>query len=258
MTRATTETRQGWAASVVFHAAVIILLFFIHLRSQFAVPEFVEMSWGGMTSAAGAMNVSPRTLDASPQRTAQTSDEDNIALPERRASAFPEDAINLPSSKKTVNPDVLPNFSSAKKIAGDERKTSAATSATGSKELTGDVSGGSGGAGVAAPYGGAGGSGEGISYGIQWSGGGTRRLEHGPLPAYPPGVNTEAQIKLKLVVMPGGGVRSAQPMQRGEPRLENAALKAVRMWKFDALQSAQPAVDQSCIVTFNCTSHHYP
>lgn len=251
MTRVSTESRQGWIASIVFHAALLILLSFVYLRTQMNVPEFVEMSWGGLASAEGAMKVSPRALDATASRTAPQSDEDNVALPERRAAAFPEDAINLPSSKKTVTPDALPNYAPSNKISGDERKNVPLTSAAGSTDMKTEAAGRGRGSGVAAPFGGTGSGGDGVSYGIQWSGGGTRRLESGALPAYPPGVNTEAQIKLKLIVQPNGNVKGAQPMQKGDTQLENAALKAVRRWKFDPLQSAQPAVDQSCIVTFN-------
>jgi TonB family protein len=208
------------------------------------------------------MNVSPQALEASAQKAAQKTEEDNVALPSRRPSMFPEEAINLPSSKKTVNPDALPNFSPSNKISGDERKSSPSSSTFSSK---GDVkvgaSGRTGGGGGTNPYGtGSGngtgngigdGSGDGVSYGIEWGGHGTRRLESGALPVFPSGVNREAQIKLKLVVMPSGAVKSAQPLQKGDTRLENAALKAVRLWKFDALQSAQAAVDQACTVTFN-------
>jgi TonB family protein len=226
------------------------MLFFVRLHSQMTLPEFVEMSWGGLSSNGGAMSVSPRALEAS-ARTAPAADEDNVALPARRASAFPEDALDLPTSRKTVNPDALPNISPSKKLAGDERNFTRPSTTTGGKEVNADVTGRSGGTGVATPSGGAGGSGDGISYGIQWSGTGTRRLESGALPVYPPGVNTEAQIKVKLIVLPSGAVKGQQPMQKGDTRLENAALRAVRSWKFEALQSGQPAVDQSCIVTFN-------
>lgn len=171
---------------------------------------------------------------------------------------FPEEAINMSGSKKTVNPDALPNYTPTKKISGDEGKTSISSSSTSrgidvKQGAFGRGSGGRGGIGSGSGVGnGVGeGTGDGVSYGIQWSGTGTRRLESGALPAYPPGVNSQAQIKLKLVVTPSGAVKSAQPLQKGETRLENAALKAVRLWKFGALQSSQPAVDQSCTVTFN-------
>jgi TonB family protein len=272
MAHASTASRQGWAASVVFHAVLVAALFFTHLRFQTDVPEFVEMSMGGFAGGGGgggAMGVSPRALDAMARGAAPKGEEDNVALPARSASAFPEDAINLPSSKKNVNPDALPNFSPSQKISGEDRKYVPGSTSAGSKEMhpglsgtgsgtgsgsgigpgsgggTGGGSGGGNGTGIGS------GSGDGVSFGIQWSGAGTRHLQSGGMPAFPSGVNTEAQIKVKLVVLPNGTVKSAQPMQKGDTRLENAALKAVRVWKFDALQSGQPAVDQPCIVTFN-------
>ncbi len=273
MARVTTESRQGWAASMMFHAALIGVLFFTHLRTQVAVPEFVEMSLGGGGGGGGggAMGVSPRALEASVRGRAVQAEEDNVGLPQRHASAFPEDAINLPSSNRAVNPDALPNFASSKKAAADERNFSAVSASSGAKDVhvgtsgsgtgsgtgsgngigsgsgggTGGGSGGGNGMGTGA------GSGDGISYGIQWGGAGTRRLQSGGMPAYPPGVNTAAQIKLTLIVTPSGTVKSAQPLQKGDTRLENAAVKAVRSWKFDAIQSAQSSADQSCIVTFN-------
>jgi TonB family protein len=264
MERVSMESRQGWVVSVMLHAALITALFYMHVRTQVPAPEFVEMSMGGFAGGGGgggAMAVSPRALEASARGSAGQAEEDNVSLPQRRASAFPEDAINLPSSKKSVNPEALPNFSTADKIAGDERKYVPGGSGSVNKEMTagmpgrgsGKGSGGGTGNGIGTGSGdGIGdGTGNGLGYGIQWSGGGTRRVEHGALPVYPAGVNTEAQIKLKLIVMPNGTVKSAQPLQKGDTRLENAALKVVRLWKFDPLQSAQPAIDQTCVVTFN-------
>jgi len=273
MAHVSTASRQGWTVSLVFHAALVLVMFFTHLRFQTDVPEFVEMSMGGFAGGGGggggAMGVSAKALEASVRGTAPKGEEDNVALPARRASAFPEDAINLPASKRSVNPDALPNLSPTQKISGDDRKFTPGSTTAGSKELhpgpsgsgsgtgsgsgigpgsgggTGGGSGGGTGAGIGS------GSGDGVSFGIQWSGAGTRRLQSGGMPSYPSGVNAEAQIKVKLIVLPNGTVKSAQPMQKGDTRLENAALKVVRQWKFDALQSGQPAVDQPCIVTFN-------
>lgn len=253
MARIEPAERRGWIASVIFHAAVIIALFFVHLRTQMDMPEFVDMSWGAPASASGALNVSARALAASQPRAARSQEEDNIELPKRSPSMFPEEAINMSSSKKTVNPDALPNYMPSNKMSGAEQKSSASLPESQGRDVKAPAAGREGGAGVASPYGAGTGTsgGQGVSYGIQWSGGGTRRLESGRLPSYPPGVNREAQIKLKLVVSPSGAVKSAQPLQKGETRLENAALKAVQLWKFDPLQSSQPSVDQTCIVTFN-------
>jgi outer membrane biosynthesis protein TonB len=107
---------------------------------------------------------------------------------------------------------------------------------------------------VASPFnaGGAGSSiGDNISYNVQWAGGRSRNLISGDLPKYPPGVNVNAQIRLRVVVQPRGTVKSIQPLRKGDTRLENAAIKEVRLWRFQSLQSAQPALDQVCTVIFN-------
>jgi TonB family protein len=263
-----TYARRGWAASIVFHAALLTAFVYVHIHPSMPAPEFVDMSWGASggssgsgSGGTGAMSVSPQALEASAPRLEKTTEEDNVALPTRTPSTLPEDAITMPSSKKAINPEAAPNFSTSTKISGDDRKPTVISSSTAGRDVKGAGLGRGSGFGTGSPYGtGSGngtgngigdGTGDGVSYGIQWSGNGTRRLESGALPAYPSGVNREAQIKLKLVVMPSGGVKSAQPLQKGETRLENAALKAVRLWKFDALQSSLPAVDQACVVTFN-------
>ena len=107
---------------------------------------------------------------------------------------------------------------------------------------------------VAPPFN-AGGAGSSIGNNIwsmlQWAGGRIRNSISGDLPKYPPGVNVEAQIKLRVVVQPRGTVKSIQPLQKGDTRLENAAIKEVRLWRFQSLQSAQPALDQVCTIIFN-------
>jgi TonB family protein len=90
----------------------------------------------------------------------------------------------------------------------------------------------------------------GAPYSIEWLEGGSRRLVSGALPAYPAGVDVEAQIKLLTVVLPDGSVSSVQPMQKANRALEEAAAREVRQWKFEPLRSYQPQVPQSCVVTF--------
>ncbi len=96
-----------------------------------------------------------------------------------------------------------------------------------------------------------GGSGDSFGYTMSWMRGGTRRRLSGNLPKYPPGVNVEAQISILAVVSPQGLIKSVQPAQKANTQLENAAMKEVRYWKFEALRSSAPQIDQTCIVTFN-------
>lgn len=90
-----------------------------------------------------------------------------------------------------------------------------------------------------------------VSVSMQWSDGGTRKKLSGELPEYPQGANVEAQIKIETVVMPNGSVRGLKPAQKGNTKLEEAAMSAVRLWKFEPLRKSSPQKDQTCVVIFN-------
>jgi len=81
------------------------------------------------------------------------------------------------------------------------------------------------------------GPGAGLGLGdIEWGGGGNRTVLFKKLPKYPPGVNTEAEIRVKFTVSSDGTVRTAYPLQKGDPLLEKEALKAIRQWRFNPLK----------------------
>jgi TonB family protein len=105
------------------------------------------------------------------------------------------------------------------------------------------------------PYGiglGENGEGEGSgAFSLQWLHGMTRRKLSGELPIYPQGTTVTAQIRILAVVYPDGTVRSVQPQQKANRLLEEAAMKAVRSWKFEPLGSSLPQIEQSCIITFS-------
>jgi hypothetical protein len=115
--------------------------------------------------------------------------------------------------------------------------------------LGGEGNNGGGQGGDADRFGG--GSGDSFGYSMNWLRGGTRRRLSGDLPKYPPGVNVEAQVSILAVVSPEGTIKSVQPAQKANTQLENAAMKELRFWKFEALRSSVQQIDQTCIVTFN-------
>jgi hypothetical protein len=94
------------------------------------------------------------------------------------------------------------------------------------------------------------GEGGGIGYSMKWLAGGTRRKVAGQLPKYPEGSRVEAEIRLYAVVSPGGLIEALHPVEKADSRLEDAALKEVRYWKFEPLKPSQPQVNQTCEITF--------
>ena len=105
------------------------------------------------------------------------------------------------------------------------------------------------------PYGlGSGENGEGEGGGgfsLQWLHGMTRRKLSGELPKYPQGATVSAQVRILTTVFPDGTVRSVQPQQKANSLLEEAAMNAIRFWKFEPLVASLPQVEQTCIITFS-------
>ncbi len=82
------------------------------------------------------------------------------------------------------------------------------------------------------------GPGKGMGFGdIEWGGGGNRIVLQKIVPKFPSGVNTNAEIRLRFTVMPDGTVGRIIPLQKADPRLEKAALDALRQWRFNPLKT---------------------
>ncbi len=259
----TRETTFGWTGSIVFHIAAGFMLFFVRPpQPQSQQQEFVEFSFGGgVASSLGPMpkgEVLPEGTAPPPAGQAGVAATGvGVDLPVAQNSLPSDEVVNARPTKKLEandNPVALPG---ERKGMADVQREAPASSAIGFPGGKEDAVGKPGiptGSDVAPPFnaGGAGSSiGENISYNVQWAGGRSRDLISGDLPKYPPGVNVDAQIKLRVVVQPRGTVKSILPLRKGDTRLENAAIKEVRLWRFQSLQSAQPALDQVCTVIFN-------
>jgi TonB family protein len=84
---------------------------------------------------------------------------------------------------------------------------------------------------------------------ILWEGP-SREILSGPLPEYPPGISKEVKIRLEFQVLPNGTVGLMSPVAKGETTLENIAMEALKNWRFNPLDSSQPQVIQSAVITF--------
>lgn len=92
------------------------------------------------------------------------------------------------------------------------------------------------------------GKGKGQGYGdIDWGGGGNRIVLNKVLPTFPPGtLNT--QVKIRFRVLPDGTVSMAWPVRRGgNPAVDQAAVQAMRRWRFNPLSSQ---TDMEGTITF--------
>lgn len=80
------------------------------------------------------------------------------------------------------------------------------------------------------------GKGKGDGFGeIDWGGGGGRTVLNKVLPNFPNSVKSSSQIILQFKVLADGTVVSVLPIQKADPELEEAAIKALKKWRFNPL-----------------------
>lgn len=257
MIRTQRELQTGWIASILFHIVIAVFLFFSTFTQYIPEPQFVEMTWGDITSLNAPIPDIPSQQTAARQEIQDAEQADNsVALPSRNYLDLPDDVISIKQNKKTISADAPTTTGRSGKISAEERQTTVVSSGLGTKENVTGKSTGTSNVQTAMPFGAgdrAGGLGNNVAYAVQWAGGGNRKLLNGDVPVYPAGVNISAQIKLKVRVMPDGSVRSVAPAQKGDTRLENAAISKVKLWRFEPLLSSQTQSEQDCSITFNFT-----
>ncbi|MCL5268755.1 MAG: energy transducer TonB [Bacteroidetes bacterium] len=92
-------------------------------------------------------------------------------------------------------------------------------------------------------------SASGTPYRIVWNGV-SRALLSGNRPQFPPGVQNGGTVKIRIVVDPAGEVVSMVPIEKADSRLDEAAMAAIRTWRFSKLSANYPRVNQSAVATF--------
>lgn len=70
---------------------------------------------------------------------------------------------------------------------------------------------------------------------IDWGGGGNRILLSKKLPQFPKSVKSNARIELRFKVLSDGSVSQVIPLQKADPALEQAAINAIKQWRFNPL-----------------------
>jgi TonB family protein len=249
------EDIRGWLGSLLFHVLIAGMLFLWQVNVTTGEPEYIEVSWGTVTPAVSSSPARP-VLPGSDAGSASPSFSTprTMDLPERKFPPADDDILRVPAGRK-MDVESVPSRS-RERIAGSglAQKDRGVGSGVGSKDRFTTPGRGAYAAAVAEPRFEAlpgDGAGSGISMSMTWSDGGSRKKISGDLPEYPAGVNVETQIRIETVVLPDGNVRSLKPAQKGNTKLEDAAMKAVRVWRFEPLRRSSPQREQVCTIVFN-------
>lgn len=160
------------------------------------------------------------------------------------AQKTPKDVNNKKST--TTNTDIADTFLPKKELSGVKNNTN--VSGEDNKNVGDNKNGDDFGSGL-----GNSGKGKGAGDGfgdIDWGGGGNRIVLHKPLPKFPNGVKTSGQIILRFKVLPDGTVTSVVPIQKADPELEQAAIEALKKWRFNPLKDDSPIMIGTIPLTF--------
>lgn len=90
----------------------------------------------------------------------------------------------------------------------------------------------------------------GFGFDIDWGGRGSRRILSKVLPAYPDGVQKEAPVTLRFIILPDGTIGSIVPVTKADSRLESASVSALKLWRFEKLPEGE-TVNQTAQIVFN-------
>lgn len=255
---------KGMFGSVLIHAVLAIIFFLWSVTAPTTKQEFIEVTWDNLptpkTVSTKRFTIAKRARPTgAPPREKPSSRVSKITetartvdLPERRFDP-PDQSLSIPQTKKL---DVADQSVAQKKIPTDDYAVAAkdrgGANSSGRQEKTAVPGRGGTGNDVVKPGGGSK-AGEASDAILDWGDGGTRKKISGELPLYPPGVHVEAQIKIETVVAPDGSVKRCKPAQKGNRKLEEAAMDKVRLWMFEELRSSSTQKDQICVITFNFT-----
>ncbi len=248
------ENVRGWLGTIIFHLLVALVLFLWKLDLSASEPEYIEVSLANPGQTSIITPVPPSWKGSSgAMSNPLVATSKSIDLPRRRFAAG-EEVVHVPPSTKIRADEPPTRISGHITENSPGRKERGVGLGIGQKERpivpglgegSGNVTDGDAMAGAGS------GVGKNVSMSMQWSDGGTRKKLSGALPEYPAGVKVEALIKIEIVVLPDGRVKSLRPIQKGNTKLEEAAMNETRLWMFEPLTKSTPQRDQTCLVTFN-------
>ena len=242
------ESRKAFIGTFVFHIFLLLiaLLYFLPEQAK-SVVAIVELGWGNTGNVGLPSSQKPKkNASAIPQKKKsqlQKTKLPKIKLPIADSKKKDKPRVIQQSSVKTSSASTLrkiDNIRSSSALSSIEKNGNADESSEGKENASGNGSND----GLK--------DGEGsVGYSISWKGGGTRKLLEGNLPQYPAGVNERAQIRIQTTVLPDGSVEKCIPVRTAHRLLVEAALREIRLWRFDPLDASYPQTKQKCIVTMN-------
>ncbi len=212
--------------SIIIHIIIFLLFLVIKINADYPTRKFVEVTFGiaGNTGSPGKLGA-----EINKSKNFKKGKDTKKYKPAKKKVK----RVELPKSKSPSKIDIKKSNKKSPKaglvIKEKTRKTISVKKGNKGKKEKGKNN---------------------LGYDIEWGGKGQRRIYSFNLPEYPAGVNKEIDIRLRFSILPDGTVGSIFPLIKADTRLEDAAIKSLRQWRFEPLQSGQSKIVQTAVIIF--------
>lgn len=225
----TTTRNLSFSLSIFLHFLLLFLFYLIKINIEYPQTEYIEIGFGtsGTLGTSGAVG----TLLEESEKAANSDESEQSKNKDENVKE-----VTLPTAKNISDNEISTSSKKDDKKVTEEKtgtknENAISKSASDSKgnKSTGDGS---------------------FGFDIDWGGKGKRRIYSYSLPAYPPGVNKEIDIRLRFAILADGTVGTIFPLTKADTQLENAAINSLRQWKFEPIPKSQAQGEQTAVIVF--------
>lgn len=202
---------KSTAISVLIHLSILLLLMAFKITPEVDLSEYVTIGFGDV----GESSATGAITESKPKQ--------NLVVEKK------ENKIEIPKVKNIDETnDAVPAKTEEKKVEKEPQKViNKDDGADDVNEKKGN-----------------------FGFELDFGGKGQRKIYSYDIPAYPPGVSKEIDVKLKFTIMADGSVGRIIPIQKADTRLETVAMNSLRQWRFEALPEGVNGKPQTAVITF--------
>ncbi len=244
------EQKLALAAAILIHLLLGVVFAFVTIGSRYELPEWVEMEFVSTSRPARTQSApAPKPVQKKPEPKKEQARK-RVVLPKRRMLEDEAPLLRSRRSEKIIVDEARPELLERRRDERDRRELDALATTRGQTEkpptTADDLD--FGGRDIQAS---ALDLGKGVQVPFRIEGeAASRAVIHRVLPAFPPGLQQEAVVKIRFMLLPSGVVANARPVLKGDAELEKAALDAFRQWQFSALPPDAEQKSQQGVITF--------
>ena len=203
---------KSTAISVIIHLLIILLLMAFKIAPEVDMNEYVTIGFGDFGNSSSSGSISKTEAK---KRVKKDKEKKEVEVPKAKNVDETNNAVVAKENKKIDEKKTV-----EKKVKKDKGREE-------DSEGKGN-----------------------FGFELDFGGKGKRKIYSYSIPAYPPGVSKEIDVRLRFTIMPDGSVGRIIPIRKADTRLEAAAMNSLRQWRFEPIPKGQQSKPQSVAITF--------